>query len=210
MRDKAIIVLIVVGYVVGTIRHLEPTDLPFMLRVTPVVLFIMGGIVFIPLLLEERRVAFWLWCAGVYVVTFLLEAVGVAHGIIFGPYTYGATLGTTLWGVPLVSGLNWLLVIMGSIGLISSWVRHPLVSVPLVGVVAFAFDYVMEPVALALDYWQWQTPGVPIQNYIAWSLIASIVAVMYRVLRLDIKSRVPQQYLLIQFAFFLILRIFLV
>jgi putative membrane protein len=209
MIDKAIIALIVVGYVIGSIGHLVPTNLPFMLRVTPVVLLIMGSIVFIPLLLAERKAAFWLWCAGVYLATFLLEAVGVAHGVIFGPYNYGATLGTTLWGVPLVSGLNWLLVILGSIGLITRWVRHPILSVPLVGVVAFAFDYVMEPVALALDYWQWQTPGIPIQNYVAWFLIASIVAVTHRVLHLETKSRVPQQYVLVQLAFFLILRTFL-
>lgn len=207
MRDRAVIALIVVGFVVGTVGHLVPTTLPFMLRVTPAVLFIMGGIVFVPLLLEERRAAFWLWCAGVYVTTFSLEAVGVAYGFVFGPYTYGATLGPALWGVPLVIGLNWLLVILGSIGLVTRWVRRPLLYVPLVGAVAFVFDYVMEPVALALDYWQWQAPAVPVQNYVAWFLVASVVALIYGALRLDIESRVPQTYMLVQLAFFLILRV---
>ncbi|MFN2335752.1 MAG: carotenoid biosynthesis protein, partial [Bacteroidales bacterium] len=45
------------------------------------------------------------------VTSFLIEAVGVNTGRIFGTYTYGKALGPALWNTPVIIGLNWFLLI---------------------------------------------------------------------------------------------------
>ncbi|MBK7868300.1 MAG: carotenoid biosynthesis protein [Ignavibacteriales bacterium] len=47
-----------------------------------------------------------IWAVSTFVVTFTLEAVGVATGVIFGKYTYGPTLGPGLFNVPILLGIN--------------------------------------------------------------------------------------------------------
>lgn len=45
------------------------------------------------------------------VTSYLIEAVGVNTGRIFGAYTYGKALGPALWNTPVIIGLNWFLLI---------------------------------------------------------------------------------------------------
>ena len=208
MAEKRITVLFITTYTVGTIGHLIPTILPLMLLMTPFILFGLG-LVLLASILKEKRLTFWLWCIGIYVITFLLEVIGVATGVIFGPYTYGTSLGPKLWGVPLVIGFNWLLVIMGAISFTSRYLKKSVLFMITVGILTILFDYLMEPVALRLDYWQWHTEGVPLRNYLAWFLISVVSTGCYSILRLDLQSRLAYRYVLIQMAFFVVLRILL-
>ena len=40
-----------------------------------------------------------------------IEILGVATGLVFGNYHYGASLGTQIFNVPIVIGANWLMLI---------------------------------------------------------------------------------------------------
>src|SRR6218665_3631044 len=42
---------------------------------------------------------------------FLVEVAGVHTHIIFGSYDYGKTLGLKLFDVPLIIGINWLMLV---------------------------------------------------------------------------------------------------
>jgi uncharacterized membrane protein len=42
----------------------------------------------------------------------------------------------------------------------------------LAAILAVVFDYVLEPVAINLNYWQWAYNIIPLQNYLAWFLIS--------------------------------------
>jgi putative membrane protein len=42
------------------------------------------------------------------------------------------------------------------------------------GTILTLFDLVMEPVAIALNYWRWDQGSVPIDNYITWFILSSI------------------------------------
>jgi putative membrane protein len=53
---------------------------------------------------------FWLWVAGVFQAGYLLEMFGVKTGRIFGEYIYGNNLGYKWNDVPLIIGLNWLML----------------------------------------------------------------------------------------------------
>lgn len=206
-RELIVAVLLGVFFVVGFIGHSLPATLPLMQRMTPYTLFACGLIAFFPVFLEKKR-GVLIWALLVYVITFVLEAVGTATSKIFGPYTYGATLGPKLFAVPVVIAFNWLLVILGALGLAQLIFRRRLLAALATAVLAVGFDYLLEPAAIRLDYWTWQAAGIPLQNYLAWFLIALAAAVCFVYLKLSVKTRLPLVYFLIQLVFFAALRIF--
>jgi putative membrane protein len=57
----------------------------------------------------SRRVLFT--GLAVFAASFLVEAVGVNTGMIFGSYSYGSALGPKLWNTPVIIGLNWFVLI---------------------------------------------------------------------------------------------------
>ncbi|MBN2553543.1 MAG: carotenoid biosynthesis protein [Spirochaetales bacterium] len=206
-REMTVAVLLGVFFLVGFIGHSLPVTLPWMLRMTPYTLLACGLIAFVPVFLE-RRPGVLIWAVVVFVVTFILEALGTATGKIFGPYTYGQTLGPKLFAVPVVIAFNWLLVILGALGLARLIFRIRLLVALGTALLAAGFDYLLEPTAIRLDYWHWQAAGIPLQNYLAWFLIALAAALVYAYSGLSVKTRLPVVYFLIQLVFFAALRIF--
>ncbi|UCG00023.1 MAG: carotenoid biosynthesis protein [Spirochaetaceae bacterium] len=209
MNKRELIVAVLLGafFLVGFIGHSLQVTLPWMLRMTPYTLFACGLIAFLPVVLERSR-GVLLWALLVFLVTFALEALGTATGKIFGPYTYGQTLGPKLFAVPVVIAFNWLLIILGALSLAHLIFRNRLIVAFVTALLAAGFDYLLEPTAIRLDYWTWQTPGIPLQNYLAWFLIALAAALFYLYFKLSVKTRLPLIYFLIQLLFFALLRIF--
>src|SRR5210317_2015499 len=56
---------------------------------------------------------------------FAVELIGVQTGLLFGEYAYGSALGPKLMGVPLIIGVNWLAIVLASIGVIGSFKLKP-------------------------------------------------------------------------------------
>jgi putative membrane protein len=158
---------------------------------------------------EQDRSKLLLWAAVTYVVTFALEALGVHTGLVFGGYRYGGTLGLGLLGVPLVIGFNWVLVVAAAVALTERLGTSPVLEAMAAGALTVAVDWVMEPVAIRLDYWSWEGGLIPLQNYLAWFLIAAAASLVFRLLGLKLKSWILPIYAGIQLLFFAILRIFL-
>ncbi len=153
-----------------------------------------GFLLFTSLLVAAPAVAaggrpFVLWIAVAYVFTFGMEAVGVATGAVFGEYTYGPTLGWSWRGVPLIIAFNWVMVVNGAMSLatrlvpvsVGKW-RMPLLVLLTAGG-STLFDFIMEPVAIRLNYWTWTQGAIPLQNYAAWFGLAALLAIVHPCLR---------------------------
>jgi putative membrane protein len=191
-----------------------------MLELTPFTLLIFGGLVLI-WSAPEGGSRLLLWGGSTYLVTVVLEALGVATGFIFGPYHYGGVLGPSLFAVPLVIGFNWVLVVFGAVRLSAMLTNAPLMASVISALTAVVFDYVLEPVAVRLGYWTWQPGGytttvvpaltgaagtaVPVRNFVAWFVIAFAASLVYHGMHVRVRSRLPVYYLGVQFVFFLIL-----
>lgn len=217
LYGRVVAFVLVAMYAVGAAGHLLPTERPRMLFMTPVFLLFMGGLVVLPSVAIERwRFAAWMFLA--YVLTFLVEAAGVATGAFFGAYQYGPTLGWTFHGVPLVIAFNWILVVNGAVCFAARAVpagaggwRRPAI-VGLAGLLAAAFDFVMEPVAMRLDYWHWEAGAIPLQNYAAWFVLAACLAAFHPRHRhghgeIGCGGKLAWFYVGIQAAFFIVLRL---
>ena len=171
--------VMVVLYAVGTAAHLYRPTLGLMTAMTPWFLLACGLAVIWPSIGTGGK-RFLLWGAAVYIVSFFLEALGVASGLVFGEYRYGPTLGLAAFGVPLVIAFNWAVVVYGAVRMAGRRKRSDFMTAVMTGAVATMFDWIMEPVAIRLDYWTWASGHIPLQNYLAWFVIAAASAFAYR------------------------------
>jgi putative membrane protein len=197
----------VVFYTVGLIGHLVPVLLPWMLLLTPWFLLGSGLAMAVVYGWGADWKALVVWLLPVLFVTFGLEVLGVATGAVFGPYHYTTVLGTLYWDVPPVIGWNWVLVVLGAyIAVRHFFPRVPsLIRILFVGIVCVAFYLLLEPVAIGLGYWVWHTPWVPLQNYLAWGLIAAAGAWWAERFPSLPSNPLLSWYTLLQAIFFLIL-----
>jgi len=192
---------------VGIVGHLYDPLRNLMLLLTPATLLLTGVIV---LFYSHKSSTnnFLLWAAITYIITFILEVVGVKTGLIFGEYNYGLTLGVKLFEVPLIIGFNWVFVILGSISISRIITTNLYLGSLISAFIAFVFDLILEPIAIKLDYWTWAEGIIPLQNYLAWFVIALISAWGFGYFKIKVTSKISLHYLFVQFIFFVILLIF--
>lgn len=107
---------------------------------------------------------------------FLVELIGVQTGVLFGNYTYGSALGPKLYGVPLIIGINWMAIVLASIGVVGYFKLNNWFTAILAGGLSTVMDYLIEPVAIRYDFWSWSGNSIPTWNYICWFIFCSIFA----------------------------------
>lgn len=193
---------------VGVIGHIIPNFISLMIFLTPFTLLLTGSVT-IYFSFQERNTKLIAWGIIVYILTFSLEVIGVKAGYIFGSYYYGDVLGFKLFDVPLIIGFNWVVIILGAIGIASRIHKSAFQIALLTGTFAVLFDLMLEPVAIKLGYWKWQEGFIPLQNYYAWFAIAFFSSLFGSKLKLDLEDSLFTSYFLIQFIFFILLSIFM-
>ena len=207
--EKRVIILMPIFYAVGLVGHALESTLPLMISLTPYTILATAVLGLLPFFIHAHR-RLLIWAAVTYGITLFLEILGVKTGLVFGSYDYGSTLGLEFMEVPLLIGINWTIIILGSITLVKRWVSSPLAVMVLTALITVVFDYIMEPVAIALDYWSWEGGPIPLQNYIAWGVISFAFAGVYELMKLSNPYKLPTVIVLVQGLFFLGLRIIVV
>ena len=111
----------------------------------------------------------------VFFIGLFIEILGVNFKVIFGEYSYGETLGFKILKTPIIIGLNWLSLSLACFG-IASYIFKPKYLVVLGASFLMVFvDYIIEPIAMVLDFWHWKDDTVPVQNYVSWFLVSIII-----------------------------------
>jgi putative membrane protein len=179
-----------------------------MISLSPLVLFMSSLVVCYPVMKNANKKTI-IWCSVAYVLTFCAEVVGVKSGLIFGDYHYGTVLGFKLLEVPLIIGINWMLIMLGSIALAKSCTKNIYSIALLAGLFSVLFDVILEPVAITLGYWQWSTVSPPLSNYYSWFIIVFLLTIPYCKLKVEVDASLPRFYLFVQTVFFLSLNVVL-
>ena len=205
--ERLTIFLLVPFYLVGIILHVVDATLPFMLLLTPYTILFTSILGFF-FEVKQKNNKVLVWALLTFLVTLALEIIGVSTSIIFGAYQYGRTLGFSLLGVPVLIGINWTLIILGLASLVGKRIAKPVSAALLTAFLTVVFDYIMEPVAIAFDYWSWEIGTIPLQNYIAWFIIAFVFSYLFFLNKLRSVNNVPSIIVVIQCFFFLSLRVF--
>ena len=148
---------------------------------------------------------FILFALTVFAVGFVVEAVGVHTGLLFGSYSYGSALGYKLWRVPLLIGLNWLMLVYIT-GTLADRLR---INQVLKAVVAAALmvllDFFLEPVAETFDFWSWQEGAIPVFNYITWFAVAFVLQLYFQKSAVYRKNKLAIFVYVVQLFFFVAL-----
>ena len=152
---------------------------------------------------------FWLFVAVTFTAGFLAEVLGVHTGLLFGNYAYGQALGFKLWEVPLIIGLNWVMLVYSSGILVRTWSQNPVICALIATVFMVSLDYFIEPVAMQFDFWSWQQNQVPVLNYAGWFGITLALQLLFQVLPVDKTNQAATWVFLVQAAFFIALNLFL-
>ncbi|MDP4251252.1 MAG: carotenoid biosynthesis protein [Bacteroidota bacterium] len=167
---------------------------------------------------------FFLFLISCFLVGLGVEIMGVRTGILFGQYSYGTVMGYKVWDTPVILGVNWLIVVYCS-GMSISMLRNSGIALPALrgangikgaalqviaggAFLATIYDWQMEPVAVKLGYWRWRGDGtIPPYNYLCWFLVGGLLLSLFRVAKFEKLNKFAVNLMLIQFLFFLMLRL---
>jgi putative membrane protein len=215
------IFLALLFHITGVIGILYTPYAPWFIRNTPFTLCLMAV-----LLLwnqQEKRAGIFLFFLIAYTTGLFAEIAGVNTGLLFGHYTYGNVLGQQWKGVPLLIGVNWFIIVFCSASVMLALQARVRASIEAAGktvprsietlsfildsaLLAVFFDWLMEPVAVKLGFWQWENGVIPAYNYVCWLLTAMVLLGILRMFSLTRPNHFAVHLFIIQVLFFLALR----
>ena len=143
-------------------------------------------------------------------IGFLVEFLGVNYDLFFGSYEYGDNLGYKIGGVPIIMSINWLVLIFLTGSFAEKIIPNSLpLKVLFASLLMVFIDVFLEICAPKLDYWKFNDEIVPMSNYNSWFIISAICLYIYFRLIKDKEHTLSTNVLVIHFAFFGLLSVFL-
>lgn len=132
-------------------------------------------------------VGVWGWS---FVLSLVLETIGVRTGWIYGPYHYTERLGPRFLGtVPCLIPMAWFMMMYPAMVVAERvtphrWRRRAAVVAALTGLAMVAWDLVMDPLMVAGGHWVWEVSGgyfgVPWRNFFGWWLTTFLMVWPFR------------------------------
>lgn len=150
-----------------------------------------------------------LYFVGVSIAGFIVEYLGVNYSLIFGSYVYGASLGIKLLEVPLIMGVNWVIVIYLACTIADRFPISQGWKIVLGPLLPVLLDLFIEPVAPKLNYWHWVEGVAPLKNFIAWYITSILFISIYFLLKIEIVNNNSVVVYIYYCVFFIIMNLFL-
>lgn len=176
---------------------------------------------------EKLNIPFLIFFLVAFQTGFFTEYLGVNRQLLFGYYQYKDVLGVKLYGVPLIIGVNWFMIVYCcavTTILLFNYIGNLLMKKPIsernfflqltivvVGaLMAMSFDWLMEPVAIKLGFWTWLSNGIiPIKNYWDWFFVSAFLILIFLQVNIKRNNLFAFYLLCIQSLFFILLRLFI-
>jgi putative membrane protein len=203
ISERWIRIILLVLYIVGAVGMLMPSTRAWFVQLSALNL----AISFAALIASRKtnRTTFLLFLSLAFIIGITVELIGVHTSYLFGSYYYGNSLGWKWHGVPLIIGLNWGILTVTSTAIIHRLQFNKHIESILAAILMVLFDYILEPVAIKLDYWHWTEGTIPIYNFICWFGVSYILQLIYQRLKLTEVNKVAESLFLMMFIFFTLL-----
>ncbi|MHC1684845.1 MAG: carotenoid biosynthesis protein [Clostridiaceae bacterium] len=124
-------------------------------------------------------------------VSLLFESLGVATGLVYGPYHYSDQLGPKFLNlVPYLIPLAWFMMMYPAF-LMARWLTPRLKKrwiqvaalAGVTGLIMTAWDLTMDPLMVLAGHWTWEVQGayfgVPIQNFLGWWFTTFVTVLLF-------------------------------
>jgi uncharacterized membrane protein len=177
--------------------------------ITPVSTLLAFGFAILHAIQREGPRRAMLLAVLVFLTGLTFESIGVATGLVYGPYHYSDALGVKFLGlVPFLIPLAWTMMMYPALVIADSLVPKELSQLKRViavaavgGLVMTAWDVAMDPMMVQAGNWIWDVKGgyfgVPLQNYWGWWLTTFAALGIYQLAARGLKDRpggVPNQW----------------
>ena len=146
----------------------------------------------------------------IFLFGLIVELLGVNCGLFFGDYSYGANLGSKIYGVPYVIGFNWVLLIIATGSVSDKLIKGKEVyKIIFASFLMVLIDLLMEKSAPKLDFWEFVISPVPFSNYLWWFIFSLCFQYIFFKTVKTKEYNLSSNILVIQFIFFGMLAVFL-
>ena len=146
----------------------------------------------------------------IFLFGLIVELLGVNYGLFFGDYSYGANLGSKIYGVPYVIGFNWVLLIIATGSVSDKLIKgKEIFKILFASFLMVLIDLLIEKSAPKLDYWEFVISPVPFSNYLWWFIFSLCFQYIFFKTVKTKEYNLSSNILVIQFIFFGMLAVFL-
>ncbi|RYY36915.1 MAG: carotenoid biosynthesis protein [Sphingobacteriaceae bacterium] len=203
--DRWLIVFIILFHTVGILGFAIVKTRALFLTLVPFHLLLMAALVIKSHnKINKRFIVFFIIAC---ITGYGVEWIGTSTGLLFGSYGYGKTLGTQVLGVPLLMGVLWFLMVYSAgVAMRLSGIKHKLLRALTGAVLLTLLDWLIEPIAMRFDYWDWQNDVIPFTNYVCWFIISFVLLCVFELCWFKKQSGVAAVFLFTQFIFFIAMR----
>lgn len=206
-NTRAIIYLQASMYLAGIIGLSIPSTQAFFQFLTP--FHLLSSFIFLILSQDKRNSAYWQFVLLAVSFGYFIEVLGVKTQMIFGAYQYQTTLGFKIFEVPPMIGINWFLMVFCAGVLIDQTFKSDkniILKSTFGATILTVFDFIAEPVAIDQNMWTWTFGVPPLQNYIAWFLVAFVLLLAFFRLKFTKNNPLAIALFIFQLIFFGVLR----
>lgn len=203
-KQLTLIILLVIFYTVGTVgialpEHRESfLPLSFFNLMLSFILLILGR--------NQFSTKFWIYLLFAFAIGMSVEWIGVHTGLLFGSYYYGENLGWQWYEVPIIIGINWVMLTIISSSVAKTIKINKYIQAIIAALLMLVLDLLIEPFAIVSDYWYWEGE-IPVSNFVAWFIIALFLQIIWFHFNLAEKNKVAFSLYIIQLMFFTILNL---
>ncbi|MFT7072753.1 carotenoid biosynthesis protein [Patiriisocius sp. Uisw_017] len=190
-------------YFVGLALYFLPLTRNLFILITPYTLVLVTVVIFSHH--KEWNAKTIAVLASIFIISFVVEIIGVATGALFGEYEYGKGLGVKIADVPIVIGLNWIFLVYASNGIISKYTSNNILIIVGAAALMVVYDIVMEKAAPLMDMWVFAENNPPVNNYIMWFLLALLFNILLQIFKVRTTNTPARWLFIIQFVFFIII-----
>ena len=138
----------------------------------------------------------------VFILTLLIEIIGVNTGVLFGSYAYGPAFGPRMLHTPILIGLNWLILVYCSAAIANKYFSKGMHRALAASLLMVGYDLILEYVAPIMDMWSWDTPYPGIRNFLMWFVTAFLMHLLFQWFGLRINNKPARYLFFIQIFFF--------
>lgn len=143
----------------------------------------------------------------VFTCSYVLEVIGVKTGVIFGHYEYSFGVGPKLFETPLMIGVIWLILVYITSSIVKELKLPKFIQAPAAAFLMVGMDFFIENIAPKLQMWSWENNQIPLQNYVAWFLIALMFHIGIVCFNINTKNRFSKTVFACLIAFFVCINI---
>lgn len=203
--NEGLPITFIVFYCVGLVLYFTPLTHSMFILITPYTLVLVAIAIFSHH--KEWNKKTILVLVGIFVLSIIIEIIGVATGKLFGMYEYGKGLGIKIADVPIVIGLNWVFLVYASNSIISKYTSKNIPVIVGAASLMVLYDILLEKVAPLMDMWLFFKNDAPVSNYVAWFLMALLFNWAIQKFNINTYNRPARWLFFIQFGFFIIIAI---